>query len=256
MSSNKKRRVSGIQVVSSDCGTVCDDMDVASVDLHQPSSALLSLSAELLEMIAALLPAADLCRLATCHSRLRDVAHSAGNEAKVAQAGGIEAIVAAMDTHRESIEVQCSACCALANIAYEDENKAKVALAGGIEAIVEAMNVHLDSASVQEHACWALFSVAFKDDQNRTTVALAGGIEAIVAAMTAHPDSAAVQRNACSALRDIALAREDRVTNVWSTLRQHRFRLVPKRICIYRTDSNCCGSRQRLFGIEEHGDCR
>ncbi|KAJ1473959.1 armadillo-type protein, partial [Baffinella frigidus] len=102
------------------------------------------------------------------------------NEAAIARAGGIEAVVAAMGTHRSSVGVQKHGCAALGNLAahYED-NRAAIARAGGIVAVVAAMWTHRSSVGVQDQGCWALVNLAFENEENQTAIARAGGIEAV-----------------------------------------------------------------------------
>ena len=82
------------------------------------------------------------------------------NKVKISAAGGVEAVLAAMVTHKGSAVVQEQACCALRNLAVNDDNKVKIAAAGGVEAILAAMMTHKGSAVVQEQACWALNNLA------------------------------------------------------------------------------------------------
>eukprot|EP01116_Phalansterium_solitarium_P021126 TRINITY_DN6465_c0_g2_i1.p1 TRINITY_DN6465_c0_g2~~TRINITY_DN6465_c0_g2_i1.p1 ORF type:complete len:891 (+),score=109.72 TRINITY_DN6465_c0_g2_i1:269-2674(+) len=126
---------------------------------------------------------------------------------KVAGAGGIEAVVAAMKAHRDSPDVQQAACGALA-AAYSDDFRATISEAGGMDAIITALNAHRGCAAVQEAACRALAHASYGDvdDDCGGLVARAGGIEALVAALNAQPDSAAVQIMGCWALRNIAAA--------------------------------------------------
>jgi len=62
-----------------------------------------------------------------------------GMRVKIAAAGGIVAIVAAMSAHKMSAGVQEQACGALKSISFNDDNEIKVAAAGGIEALATAM---------------------------------------------------------------------------------------------------------------------
>ena len=76
---------------------------------------------------------------------------------RIASAGGIEAVVKAMQTHAQSADVQQEGCRALRNSSFNHaENKARIADAGGIEAVVAAMQTHMQSAEVQRKGCRAL----------------------------------------------------------------------------------------------------
>ena len=61
---------------------------------------------------------------------------------KVAAAGGIKAVVAAMKTHACVADVQLVGCSALRNLSAPGVNEKRVAAAGGIDAVVAAMRAH------------------------------------------------------------------------------------------------------------------
>ncbi len=87
---------------------------------------------------------------------LRSLAYDAGTRSKIAEACGIEAVVAGMQAHKASVLVQEPACASLRSLAFNDSNKFKIAGAGGIEAVLSAMKAHTASVFVQQHACAAL----------------------------------------------------------------------------------------------------
>ena len=141
-----------------------------------------------------------LCQLATAARGSPGV----GSRSIVA-AGGIEAVVAAMNAHMGVADVQEYGCGALGVIAaMADENQVKVAAAGGIEAVVAAMKAHRGVADVQKEGCLALTFIADAAENQAKVVAAAGGIEVVVAAMNAHRAVANVQESGCSALYVIA----------------------------------------------------
>ena len=138
-----------------------------------------------------------------CRALANIAADAADNQLMVADAGGIEAVVAAMKAHLENADVQKNGCAALGNIAMLAETKRMVAAAGGIEAVVAAMEAHLNNAVVQENGCGALRNIAALAE-NQPKVVAAGGIEAVVAAMNADLKNAAVQEQGYYALWNIA----------------------------------------------------
>ena len=73
------------------------------------------------------------------------------NRAKVAEAGNIEAVVAAMEGHPGSASVQENGCGALRNISLLAENRAKVAAAGGLSVVEEALQLHRGVSYIQTH---------------------------------------------------------------------------------------------------------
>jgi len=97
---------------------------------------------------------------------------------KIAEPGGIEAVVAAM--RRTSSCRNSHVRRPLSNLAVKAANQVKIAESGGIEALAAAMKIHKSSVLVQEQACWVLRNL------NQVKIAEAGGIEAVVAAMEAQ----------------------------------------------------------------------
>jgi len=88
-------------------------------------------------------------------------AGNADNQAKIAAAGGIDAVVGAMGAHGGVAGVQALGCAALRNLAAGNaDNKAKIAAAGGIDAVVGAMGAHRGVADVQKEGCAALLNLA------------------------------------------------------------------------------------------------
>ena len=85
---------------------------------------------------------------------------------KIAEAGGIEAIVEGMGRHKKHAGVQEQGCGALGNLGANAENKVKIAEAGGIEAMVEGMGRHKEHAGVQEQGCGALANLGMVKQEN------------------------------------------------------------------------------------------
>ena len=69
------------------------------------------------------------------------LAYNIPNEIRIAEAGGIEAVFAALRAHPRNADVQHSGCCALANLARNAENKLRIAQAGGIDAAIDSLRV-------------------------------------------------------------------------------------------------------------------
>ena len=98
----------------------------------------------------------------------------------IAQAGGIAAILTAMNTHTAVATVQEQACGALWNLAINDDNRVAIARANGIAAIIAAMNAHTAVATVQEKACEALRMLA-RNPENKAEIVRLGGASYISA---------------------------------------------------------------------------
>ena len=67
-------------------------------------------------------------------------AHNVDNKVKIAEAGGIESVLTAMEAQKTSVRMQQQACWALCIFACNNaENNVKITEAGGIEALVAAV---------------------------------------------------------------------------------------------------------------------
>ena len=95
---------------------------------------------------------------------------------KAGAAGGIEAVVKAINTHIDNPDVCEEGCGALwgmteynSNGKYidnttnkmkrTDENQVKAGKIGGNEAVVKAISIHINNVGVCEHGCRALLSL-------------------------------------------------------------------------------------------------
>ena len=94
------------------------------------------------------------------------MSRNAENQVKIAEAGGIEAILEGMGRHKEHADVKELGCVGLWNLSGNAENQVKIAEAGGIEAIVEGMGRHKEHAGVQEQGCGALANLGMVKQEN------------------------------------------------------------------------------------------
>ena len=101
---------------------------------------------------------------------------------KAGTAGGIEAVVKAINTHIGSVDVCRTGCATLLNMIINGkalikqqiksknkltvENRVKAGAAGGIEAVVKAISTHIDNAGVCEEGCWALWNMTALNGKN------------------------------------------------------------------------------------------
>ena len=105
------------------------------------------------------------------------------NEVKIAEQGGIKAVIEALLAHKGSAEVQEAGCCALWNLACNDDNEVKIAEQGGIKAVIEALLAHKGSAEVQEAGCGALCNLA-ANSKNAYAMNCLGCKDVIIAGMS------------------------------------------------------------------------
>lgn len=86
------------------------------------------------------------------------------NPKAIAEAGGIDAVVAAMRLHPAEPDVQRNGCLALANLAANNhDNRRLISAAGGVASVLHAMRMH-QTPSVQKDGCRALMNLAADDD--------------------------------------------------------------------------------------------
>jgi hypothetical protein len=71
---------------------------------------------------------------------LRSLASNDGNKLKIAEAGGIEAVVAAMEAHTTSDSVQEHGYWALWYLAQQGSLRQRIKAAGGVECVKHAVN--------------------------------------------------------------------------------------------------------------------
>eukprot|EP00964_Phaeocystis_antarctica_P033928 scaffold19261_cov55-Phaeocystis_antarctica.AAC.1 len=165
---------------------------------------------ELAEVVAVLRAHVAVARVAekACW-RLRGLCAPEGSEQAAAEAGAIEATVAALRAHPQEEGVQKQGCGALVNICCGDDAAGRArcqraTAAGAIEVVVAAMRACPQEVDVQEYGCGALGNMCFGDDAaaaaRRQRAATAGAIEVVVAAMQAHPQVATVKEYGCCAL--------------------------------------------------------
>ena len=142
---------------------------------------------------------------------LSSIANNDANQVPIAAAGGITAIVAAMQAHPNDAVLNKSACGALWTIAVNTNNQVTIAVEGGITCMVQAIVNHPSvfmeiisvfrepqnySVNITENCCRALVAVAGFDVALQEAVKKAGGVAFAEEATVRHPDSADVEKYA------------------------------------------------------------
>lgn len=120
-----------------------------------------------------------------------------------ANSGGIDAIIGAMQCHRNDTTIQERGSWVLSILGANNENKMYIGENGGIDVIVRSMCVHPDDAGVQEKALRALWTLSVAKEL-RFPIVEVNTISATVAAMQAHSEDAAVQEKGCGILTNLA----------------------------------------------------
>jgi hypothetical protein len=125
------------------------------------------------------------------------------NRVLFANAGAIDAVIGAMQCHRNDSRIQERGSWVLSILGANDDNKLYIGENGGIDVIVRSMCVHPDDAGVQEKALRALWTLSVEKEL-RWPIVEVNTISATVAAMQAHSDDAAVQEKGCGILTNLA----------------------------------------------------
>lgn len=139
-------------------------------------------------------------------SAIQNLSCNEDNEVAICSAGGVGAIVAAMDKYPGNVRLQHKACAALRNLAASNnDNRTKIRKGKGIKALCGALKRHPDEAPVQEVACSALGNLCLQNEKNRSAIARADGINLVIAALTNQSDQRGVQEKGCRVLHNLAL---------------------------------------------------
>ena len=179
------------------------------------------------------------CNPGPCASADGDAADD--NKKRIAEAGGISQVIAALHNHTGVGLVQYHGLGALRNLACNgtfiegvtrvrngcaditfiwlgvvvcvgiapclptDSNKAEIARLDGIDVVLTAMQSHETHVGIQEQGCAAIANLAL-DDMNRRAIASKGGIKLVENARNLHPHSNEVQEHSATALKNLRLA--------------------------------------------------
>ena len=147
-----------------------------------------------------------------CTDEEEDPARLAARSQRAAEAGGIEAVVAAMRAHALVTEVQEEGATVLCNMCYGRDaaglaRAQRAVEAGAVEAVVAAIWAFLHTPEVAVVCCGLLHNVCYGTDAaglaRLRRAAEAGALEAVLAAMRAHPEVVDVQAEGCTALINV-----------------------------------------------------
>jgi len=123
----------------------------------------------------------------------------------VAAAGGIEAVIAGMLSHRDNMDVQEMGCSALGNLAWSNSAiQLRVSELGGIEEIVRATQAHVKSGGCMQKCTLALGNLACHS-ANQVKIAQQNGIQLVLNALAEHPGHPLCIQYCCWALKNLSL---------------------------------------------------
>lgn len=151
--------------------------------------------------------------------------HGFCQRSNINRLGGVIAIVRAMQSHPNNLQIQRSACTALAHLSVDEDSQEAIAEVGGMGAIVAAMQSHPNDDQVQESATLALANttnprgggangggVSDSDEEEDDAESSGPGVvQALVTAMNTHPNNANVQAKAFISLANLCLDNQERL---------------------------------------------
>jgi len=112
--------------------------------------------------------------------------HNNSNQRAIVHVGGIQAIVAAMNGHPDTPEVQDAACTALARLTDNcvgTDALNHVQLEGVVEVIVNCMDIYADRNSIQENCFRTLANLCLDNEKRLRELAEARGLEVMTMAL-------------------------------------------------------------------------
>ena len=170
----------------------------------------------------------------------------------VARAGGILAVLSAMERHASTAALQVAACQALSKLALDADNATAIAELGGVDTILGALMTHFEHPTVQE-AAWAAL-------QNCTSTAGAalssldttpGALQVLVQAYRQHaPRSATTAGHAAATMANVSVSSVPRTNQI---VRANGIVLMAETLQHYwdsdpQAAANVAHSLQRLCG--------
>ena len=126
------------------------------------------------------------------------------NQEDIVKAGGIEAVVKAMDRFPSHSGTQDEACWVLGTLAINDDHKSAIAEKGGLRAIILAMYLLENNAEFQTTCLEVISHLVNGHMLNKVVVCESGGISPIVTAMNQHSTSTRILGLAIMLLANIA----------------------------------------------------
>ena len=201
---------------------------------------------------------------AALYSLAQKTSASGKNGMKIAAAGGIEGVLAAMDAHLSEVGVQEAGCGILATMTgHHDCNDMykKVMSLDSFIPVLNAMKQHIGQAGVQKLGFKVLGNVANYDTE--TVIASAGFIplmNVVLAAMEAHTGHAEVQlqgygvlkRLACTHNNQTAIASAGGIAVVLAAMKAHTGHVVVQlQGCGVLTSLACNADNQKAIAAAE-----
>ena len=141
---------------------------------------------------------------------IESATQKSGGNFRVGMEEVAKAILKAMKTHINKIEVCHNGFCALKNItSNNDDNKVREVLLGELDVITLALRNHVRSRDTCSAGLWTLRSIYF-GPKNKEKAGKSGTIEAIISVLQIHTKDAEIAKVGCDSLKSIT---NDNTTN-------------------------------------------
>ena len=137
--------------------------------------------------------------------RPREISEDASaRRSALLEAGGLGALLEAMERHEANVEVQRNGCAALCSIALGDTTcKKALVKAGAPIAITAAMAAHETDKELQQFGSWVV-QLAAVTSKECIDISNTGGAAAVAGAMMNFVEDLTIQRRGCGALGSLA----------------------------------------------------
>jgi len=122
---------------------------------------------------------------------------------QIAQHGGIQLVIDAMESHADNLPLQQVCCAALCNIAVHDGNKLLLVELGALRAVTNAMLLHPADVKLQQEACRTLGNLA-AHASNKEKIAQSDALERVLAALERLRNEPRLVEMACRCLAYVA----------------------------------------------------
>ena len=134
------------------------------------------------------------------------------NKAAIIREGGLEVVVAAMDTLRSAADVQTCACSLLRALALDSGNRARIGAAGTTRVVAAAMRAHSGASELQLRGCQVFQPIVYKIS-NIPMFFAEGGFVEVSRALLDHRGHLGVVKSALDVLYFVVEDVADHVTD-------------------------------------------
>ena len=176
---------------------------IANLALNESAKATIGRFGAIHSLIATLNATYDVeVKQAACSALKHLALSSSDNQAKIYQAGGLDAAFSAINTTPDDTVLLVAAFGLMKELCINEEEAARdIVRKGGVKIILKAMKENMDIPTLQVAACGVIGYLLY---ENRDTSRAQKLASAIIDALKNHGDAAVVQIEGCDALLELA----------------------------------------------------